>query len=346
MGLLHLIVVAIPALSLVQPFELQTSGVQVRLRGLSVVSDQVAWASGDKGSVLRTVNGGTTWTLSEVPDASDLDFRDVHALDASRAWVLSIGNGEKSRIYQTADGGKTWGLQYINHDPEVFLDAIAFWDEKHGIVLGDPVAGRYTILTTDDGGRHWTRHASTESPLAMMGEGAFAASGTCLIVEGERHVWFGTGGGRIARVFRSEDRGKTWSASNTKIAAGNPSSGIFSLAFKDARHGVAVGGDYKKENQNANTFATTDDGGLTWSQPLTPFLGGYRSAVVIVGASKLVAVGPTGADVSMDGGKTWKPFGKQGFHAVGSARGSGWAVGEKGLIGRFMQLEERVQPSK
>ena len=177
-----------------------------------------------QGTYVRTTDGGVTWNSGTVPGAAELDFRDVHAADERTAFVLSIGAGEKSRIYHTADGSKTWALRFINHDPRGFLDAIAFWDANHGIAMGDPVDGRFTILTTGDGGVNWKKSPSDHMPLAKKGEGAFAASGTCLVVEGDRNAWFGTGGAAVSRVFRSMDRGQTWTVDETPIPAGIASS--------------------------------------------------------------------------------------------------------------------------
>ena len=142
---------------------------------------------------MRTTDGGMTWKAGVVPDASDLDFRDVHAASDGRAFLLSIGEGRKSRIYGTEDGGNTWALRFVNRDPRGFLDAMAFWDSSHGIVMGDPVDGRFTILTTDDGGTSWKNSPRQNMPPALESEGAFAASGTCLVVQGEtpRLVWNG-----------------------------------------------------------------------------------------------------------------------------------------------------------
>src|SRR5918993_404975 len=214
----------------------QPSGTTARLRGLSVVDERVAWAGGSGGTVLRTVDRGKTWQRRVVPDAEGLDFRDIEAFDESTAYALAIGAGELSRIYKTTDGGATWALRHVNRDPQGFLDALAFWDAEHGLALGDPVGGRFVILATDDGGESWSRIATEGMPEARPGEGAFAASGTCLVTQGGRNAWFGTGGGR---VFRSTDRGRTWTAQETPIRAGNGTSGVFSLAFRDAEHGVA-----------------------------------------------------------------------------------------------------------
>ncbi len=333
---------AAPAGSARAHWKVQESGTKARLRGICAVSDRIVWASGTSGTYARTVNGGKTWKARTVPGAESLDFRDVHAFDDRRAFLLSIGAGELSRVYQTGDGGETWIVRYQNRDPKVFLDALAFWDTSHGIALGDPVDGRFTILTSDDGGVSWKPAPSEHMPAALPGEGAFAASGTCLVVRPEGLAWFATGGADVGRVFRSTDRGRTWTVHRTPIAAGNASSGIFSLAFQNGQEGVAVGGDYRRPQLAERVFAATSDGGRTWMASDGRGPGGYRSAVAylsIVPRPALIAVGPTGSDLSLDGGKNWWPLETSGFHAV-SCAGSierCFAAGENGTIARLMR---------
>ena len=152
------ILAALTALVLAAPaWTDQPSGVTARLRGVSAVSDRVAWASGSAGTVLRTGDGGATWQSMNVPGAEKLDFRDIDAVSEQIAYVLSIGSGESSRIYKTVDGGRTWALQFTNTDPKAFFDAMAFWDADRGIAFSDSVDGRLVILRTDNGGRVWTR---------------------------------------------------------------------------------------------------------------------------------------------------------------------------------------------
>lgn len=323
---------------------MQVSGSTARLRGVCAVSDQVAWASGTGGTVLRTLDGGTTWDQKpvNVKDAETLDFRDIEAFDDRVACILSIGAGELSRIYRTEDGGATWITRHVNHEAEGFLDALAFWNNGLGLALGDPVKGRFVVMATDDGGKSWNQIASEGMPEALPGEGAFAASGTCLFVQGEGNAWFGTGGGR---VFRSADWGRTWTVHETPIRAGNGSSGIFSIAFQNSKLGIAIGGDYKDAASGRQIVALTSDGGRAWREPQGPEPPGYRSAVTFLASSEganLVAVGPEGTDMSNDAGESWRKLGDTGFHAVGFDRsGVGWAVGENGRIARFEAAKSR-----
>jgi photosystem II stability/assembly factor-like uncharacterized protein len=312
-------------------FKAQNSRTPAQLRGISAVSDLVAWASGSNGTFLRTTDGGLSWTVGTVPDAGALDFRDVEGVDARTAYLLATAG----KIYKTTDGGEHWALQYHNTSPGVFLDAFAFWDAQHGVALGDPMNGRFLLITTRDGGKDWNQVASASLPPSIEGEAAFAASGTCIAVGGKQNAWFGTGG-RAARVFRSTDGGGTWNVSATPITSGTDSTGIFSIAFRDSRHGIVVGGDYKKQHETNANAARTTDGGVTWSLIANP-PGGYRSGVAFIpGTAKLIAVGETGSDLSTDGGVSWKMLGKDGYHSVSLARsGAGWVVGADGRIARI-----------
>lgn len=319
----------------------QQSGTQVRFRGLSAVSSTVAWASGERGTFARTTDGGHTWAAGSVAGAAELDFRDVDAFDAETAYLLSIGEGDKSRIYKTTDGGRSWQLQFRNSRPAAFFDAMAFWDRDHGIAMSDPVDGRFLVIHTEDGGRTWRETPSEGMPPALAGEGGFAASGTCITVEGKKNVWFGTGGATGARVFRSNDRGRTWTVHPTPITYGK-SAGIFSVAFRDAKRGVIVGGDYTKEGESNGNAAVTRDGGRTWTLVNDARPRGYRSCVAYVRGARggaqplLVAVGPNGSDYSTDDGATWSSFSTEGFHTASFARAAGWAAGEGGRVAKFV----------
>jgi photosystem II stability/assembly factor-like uncharacterized protein len=313
-------------------WQAQTAGTKADFRGLCVVSSDVAWASGTMGTYARTADGGRTWSVGTVPGAEKLDFRDVEAFGEATAYLLSAGPGDASRIYKTIDGGKSWAMQFKSADPASFLDAIAFWDQQNGIALGDPVNGRFQLIVTADGGASWKRLTPATLPAALAGEGAFAASGTCLVTQGARDVWFVTGGAKSARVFHSSDRGGNWEVSETPITAGAESAGIFSIAFRDPHHGMIVGGDYRKRDAVGATAATTSDAGKTWTllDKQLPFRSGVAWA-----KDRWVTVGTSGSHVSLDNGLTWKLLDRENYNSVAFNAGAGWAVGPKGRIAKF-----------
>ncbi len=287
-------------------------------RGVSAVSKKISWAVGTHGTYLRTTDG-RLWIPAQVPGAESLDFRGVASFSADEAFLMSAGPGDQSRIYHTSDAGRHWQLQFTNANPKGFFDSMVFWDRTHGVVLGDPIPDekgslKFELLTTDDG-QNWAPIPGGQLPPAIEGEGAFAASNSCLAIlrsdalrelkadsrangkgttssraesglekneasasEGsDPNIWFATGG-KVARVFHSADRGRTWEVFDTPIVHGADSQGIFSIAFRDAAHGVIAGGDYKHPDQDGPNLAFTNDGGKSWKASEI-FPQSYYSAV-------------------------------------------------------------------
>ena len=309
------------------------------LRGVRAVSEQVAWASGSRGTVLRTTDGGTTWTRHAVAGADSLDFRSVWAFDSLSAVVASAGDAAEgqARIYRTADGGRTWTLAHRDSTKGIFYDAIAFWDAQRGLILSDPVDGRFVTLATDDGGRSWHRTPRDGMPAAREGEAAFAAGNAALAVAGRTHAWFVTGGPRGARVYRTETGGARWDATPAPVQPASASAGLFAVAFRAPDAGVATGGDYGTARTGTRQFARSTDGGRTWqAADAAGNAPGYWSGLAYVPGARsatLVAVGLAGTALSRDDGRTWGVVDTLGLHAVSvaSAR-AGWAVGPRGLV--------------
>ncbi|MFJ3905323.1 WD40/YVTN/BNR-like repeat-containing protein [Streptomyces sp. NPDC090025] len=320
-------------------WRLTPTGTDARFRGLAAVDRSVAWAAGSKGTVLRTTDGGRSWRNVSPPGAGPdgLEFRDVEAFDARRAVVLAIGEGEASRVLRTEDGGATWTESFRNTDPRAFYDCMTFFDRRHGLAMSDPVDGRFRILSTRDGGRSWTVLPDAGMPAALPGEAGFAASGQCLVSAGPRDVWLATGGGERGRVLHSADRGLTWTATGTTVPAGEGAKGVFGLAFRDRWHGIAVGGDYRKDQPSPLAAATTRDTGRTWTAAATP-PPAYRSGVAWLPGSRSAAltVGPTGTDLSTDAGRSWRTVDPGSYDTVDcAADGACWASGEQGRIARL-----------
>ena len=189
--------------------------------------------------------------------------------------------------------------------------------------MSDSVGGRFVVRLTGDGGRTWTAVPPDRLPPALEGEGAFAASGTNVAMAGPDRIWIGHHEGR---VLRSTDGGRSWSVHASPVAIGD-ATGIFSIAFRDASHGVVVGGNYQREGDAVDNVAISADAGVTWTRPSGRGLGGFRSAVAwLPGApARLLAVGPAGSDWSDDDGRTWQPAGGDGYDAFSVAPSGRWA---------------------
>ncbi|HET9184171.1 MAG TPA: oxidoreductase [Candidatus Angelobacter sp.] len=309
------------------------------LRGLSVVNNQVVWASGTEGTVIRTRDSGKSWSVMTVPGAEKLDFRGIHAFDADTAVIISSGPAEKgqARIYRTTDAGRNWKQVFEQKTPGIFLDAIAFWDRKGGVVLSDPVDGHFVLFITSDGGETWKQLPPSALPPALPIEGAFAASNSCLTVHGRSDVWFATGGASVARVFHSGDRGKIWTVAETPIHPKNSSSGIFSLAFANAKDGIAGGGDYQSpERSEVPNVLRTRDGGRTWQafSPTHP-PGIYFSSVALQ-HHRIMAAGIKGIWIHPERPRgradIWRQASTENLNTLGVANHEIWAVGPKGVV--------------
>lgn len=320
--------------ALAQSWRVETSGVNSNLRGVSATgpaATPVVWACGSHGVVLRSDDGGKTWNRVDVPGAGAMDFRSIQAFGNGTAYLMSIGPEAASRIYQTTDAGKHWTLEYQAKREGIFLDDLVCTSEKDCYAVSDPVDQKFLLLHTGDG-KNWRELPGDGMPAALAGEGVFAASGTSLAVSKEG-IYLVTGGAKTARVFRSKDRGKSWSVFDTPISSGNASSGIFSIALSGSTV-VIVGGDYRNVTGAERVTADSRDGGLRWklaeSGP-----SGFRSAVAFAHGSTVIAVGPNGEDVSHDGGAHWTATGSLNLNAVVVFDSRAWGVGPKGTIATF-----------
>jgi photosystem II stability/assembly factor-like uncharacterized protein len=311
----------------------QQSGTSSLLQAVSVSSrdPNVVWISGHAGTYARTRDGGATWSANVVPGVESLQFRDLHAVDAQRAWLMAAGNGEKSAIFQTRDGGASWTPAFINRDSSAFFDCMAFFDDRRGFAFSDAVNGRTPIVYTDNG-NDW----SLTSVPSLPNEGGFAASGLCAITTSKTDAWIASGAGPSPRVRHSTDRGRTWTDVVVPLAAG-ASAGATAVAFRDAVHGVVVGGVIGGEGTGARV-ARTSDGGQTWvATQEPPFAGAiYGATYARTGSSAvLIAVGPGGAAWSANDGDTWTMLDAAPYWSVGVAsNGTTWLVGPKGRVVR------------
>jgi len=310
-----------------QQVKILQSGTNTSIRGLSVVSDRVAWVSGSNGMVGRTADSGRTWKWVRVHDFEKRDFRDIEAFDDNIAVIIAVDT--PACILRTIDGGDTWKAVYRDDRPGMFLDALEFWNAQSGIVIGDPLEGRFFIARTFDGGNTWHTLPEKNYPVADPGEACFAASGTNIRAFSRDAACFVTGGLR-SRLFLKDQ------VLDLPITQGTASSGANSIAVKNTHVLVVAGGDFTRPARRDSNCVITRNGGRTWTFPaVAP--GGYRSCVEYLGQSDWITCGLNGVDESVDDGNTWKRISGEGFHVCRKAK-NGSAVFLAGAGGRIALL--------
>jgi photosystem II stability/assembly factor-like uncharacterized protein len=307
------------------------------IQAVHAVDSLVVWASGHRGTVLRSRDGGHTWERLETPAGDTLEFRDVHAANADTAWILSAGEGTKSRIYRTTNGGASWTLQFINRDSAAFYDCLSFGNGSTGVAYGDASQRRTNVLRTDDGGNTWRLLSPSVVPSPLPGEGAFAASGLCVVHADANTVFIATGAPG-SRLFRSRDAGRTWSTENTPFARG-VAAGLSGLSFASAQRGIAVAGDMNRLRTDSAqaVVGITTDAGRTWAMRRRPPLPGALAGVTWVpaaGPGVAVVVGFGGAFYTDDEGWTWHTLTTDVTTGVSASGRHVWIGGAKGMLWR------------
>ncbi len=310
-----------------QTVKILTIGTKTSLRGLSVANDNIVWASGSSGMVAKSTDGGTTWKWYTVKGFEKTEFRDIEAFDANTALIMAIA--EPAYILKTTDGGETWQTVYKNEAKGMFLDAMDFNNDRDGVVVGDPINGRFFIARTTDGGNTWQEESFDKRPIADSGEACFASSGTNIRkMKNGREIF--VSGGLSSHLFSGNKK------ISLPILQGKESTGGNSLAAKNKKMIIAVGGDFNNKDSTLKNCFITHNGGKRWYAPLTP-PHGYRSCVEYLGKNTWITCGLNGVDISSDNGTNFSLISKESFHACRSAK-KGTAVffsGSNGKIGKL-----------
>lgn len=311
----------------------QQSTTESLIIGLSPLNEQVVWASGTNGTILRTLNGGTTWETFQYKKADTLQFRDIHSLNNKEAIVLSIGEGKASQLFHFhEDNG--WTQVYEMPHEEGFLDAMDFWENGHGIAYGDSFDEKPFLLKTEDFGKSWKRIAKSSLPDAGAGEGGFAASGTCVETAEDGRVWVGTGAGGNARVLHSSDYGQNWEAIATPMIKGE-AAGITSIRYANEKLFI-TGGDLAISDQYTENIFVSEAKVIDWKSIKQPITKGafYGGAIQELGNQMIwVVCGPNGADIWLGEQKGWQNISQENLWTVDLLpNGEGWLAGRSGNI--------------
>jgi photosystem II stability/assembly factor-like uncharacterized protein len=318
-----------------QEIKILHQGVNASLRGLSVVNNEVVWASGSNGTVMRTTNGGSSFQVIKPKGYENRDFRDIEAFDSSTAIIIAVDT--PAIILKTTDGGQNWRKVFEDKRPGMFLDAMDF-NGSTGVAVGDPIDGKMFRAYTFDQGESWTIDQS--SPELAEGEAFFASSGsnvkliTSPTAVNKKTMGMEKGifvsGGMRSRLFLGNQ------SFNIPLQQGKNSTGANGFAIEPrAKYGFICGGDFSEPKRTDSTMVLFEikKNMVDFSFPATP-PSGYKSAVAFVKAYTLVSCGTSGIDLSTDNGKNWKKISDLPFHVCNAVYGSGkvWMAGPKSTI--------------
>lgn len=315
-----------------QTVQVMTRGTKTSIRGLSVVDDETIWVSGSGGMVGRSTDGGNSWNWTTVKGFEKKEFRDIEAFDENTAVIIAIDS--PAYILRTVDGGQNWDIVYENHTQGMFLDAMEFWNEQSGIVIGDPIKGKFFIARSFDGGKTWKELPEEFKPAAANGEACFASSGTNIRPLNKSEAVFISGGNVTNLHIRN-------SSIPIPLLKGRESTGANSIAVKNNKTMMVVGGDFMLKDTTAGNCAITRDAGESWEIPAV-IPHGYRSCVEYLGKKDWLTCGLNGVDYSYDDGQTFSLISSEGFHVCRMAK-KGKAVflaGGNGKIGKFIRKTE------
>ena len=313
----------------------------ISIRGLSVPSENVIWASGSRGSVVKSVDGGASFNWMQVKGYEQRDFRSIHAWNDKEAIIVAIA--APAYILKTKDGGVSWNIVYENTDTAMFLDAIHFNDNNNGTVVGDPINKHIFLLSTKDKGETWQQVPTNYFRDSLMEGEAFFASSSSNIAQSNTQQFLVTGG-LASRLWINGN------AQQIPIVQGKVSTGANSIALSpNGKQILIVGGDFANDTNTylnivgLSSFLTpnTDNKHLSIKKTLWAINkritspNGYKSCVTFLTNNLVVTCGTSGVDISKNKGRSWNNITRESFHVVKKQPNTNKAIfaGSGGRIG-------------
>ena len=272
------------------------------IRALWFANARRGFAVGNGGLVLRTDDGGATWTSRDL-GVGGVDYTSIRC-SGGVLCLLTTQSG--AQLVRTSDGGDTAGTVVTPSSDPVY--AAAFASPTRVAAAGQHGAS----VVSDDGGVRF-------APIGGRIAGAF----TALRAGGAPDSAFAPGAdGRLAKTT---DGGRSWTTGNVPTTAD-----LLDVSFPNATIGYALDAD--------GGLFRTDNAGATWKALGT---GSTRrpSAVLAPDPSVVLVVGPRGTRRSADAGETFEQVRgravlRKSLYGIGSARvgGAVFAWGQNALV--------------
>ena len=239
------------------------------LYGIQLIDENIAYAIGDNGTIIKTENGGDDWT--NLTTGTTNWFFALYFTDADTGY----GAGVSDEIYKTTDGGQNW-VALNTGSAGSFID-VFFLDANIGFASGDVGA----FIKTTDGGNNWTVLNNTgmvsNEDIYFLDEnsGFIAGRGIAKTTDGGQNwtqpvtdgffysILFvndnvGFASGTDGEILKTTDGGDNWTTMNS-----NSNTHLRALHFIDENTGYVCGGH--PTQGNAVELLKTTDGGANWS---------------------------------------------------------------------------------
>lgn len=301
----------------------QSSGTSQRLLTCYFINENIGWAAGDAGTILKTTNSGESWFSQSLN--TNFNVHSIHFIDSLKGWAVlySISGGRNSKIIKTINGGNTW--ETVRQFSGFVLIDIKFSDAFNGIAVGSDGI----ILITTDGGNSWADYGPT----------AFGWS-TNIYMKSKNLVW--VAGSIYGYLLRTTDMGFRWS-----FIAFPDEGTINSITFSDAFNGWCCG-------ENGRVFRSTNSG-LDWEQVSLNTTNTLNDLYFINGDKGWIVGGNGKIFYTSDSGQSWNNqsnFNDE-FYCIQMIDSlKGWIVGTNGKIlktdngGVIVSVENEVEKVK
>lgn len=281
------------------------------LNSISIVSDDVIWASAYDGASTSPLNvrqyskstdGGNTWQSGNINLGANQSLLNVSSISATSENVVYVSaystnnTTVKGGIWKTIDQGISWtkisgeAFGFVN---DSFCNFVHFFDENNGVAQGDPAGGNFEIYVTTDAGTTWSRVQNTNLPAPLSGEYGYAMKETYGDI-----IWFPTNKGRI---YKSTNKGVSWTVTQSPASDFGSNNSFARFTFKDANNGLLI--------KNNLEFYKTTNGGTTWTTLTATGKKGARDICYIPNTDTVISVGTENGisftSYSLNNGNTW-----------------------------------------
>lgn len=277
------------------------------------------------GGVWKTDNAGITF--QPVFESQGSYSIGCITMDPNNPNVLWVGSGENNNqrsvgygdgVYKTEDGGKTWnnmGLKLSEHIGTIEVDprnSQVVYVAAYGPLWSS--GGERGIYKTEDGGKTWNRILFVSDNTGFNEVHLVPGQPDVLYAtahQRRRHEWTYVGGGPESGIYKSTDAGKTWN----KLEGGLPKGdlGRISIAIPPTNTDVIYA---MVEAGESGGFYKSSDRGASWSkQSGHQTAGNYYCEIFAdpINPDKVYSMN-SWAQVSTDGGKTFKGIGERNKH--------------------------------